>query len=1187
MAEASPDMEKYFSTLDGNLKKAYSIAEKARSLGFDPEDNVDIPIARNMAERVAGLISAIAPQLKGTGMIRRIQELEKEHGSSSWEVAFLIGEEVAKEKFCRFENRKEAMEIGVRVGFAYHTMGIVAAPLEGFTELKIKKRQDGKEYISAFYSGPIRGAGGTAASFSVMLIDYIRKKMGYEAYDPTEEEVKRFVTELHDYHERITNLQYMPSDEEIEFLAKRIPVEINGDPTEQIEVSNHKDIPRLETKRIRGGMCLVFGEGIAQKSPKLWKRAQTWGDKFEIDWSFLEDFLELQKRIKAEHQAAQETKDDNPEKSKVKPNYTYIKDLVAGRPVLSHPMKYGGFRLRYGRSRTSGYSAAAVHPATQHILDRYIATGTQIKVERPGKAAALSICDSIEGPTVKLDTGDVVYLNNSAEAKEISPRVVDILFLGDILFNYGDFSENGHMLVPPGYCEEWYVRELEKSTVDMFGNLDTEKLSSLVNISPDNLNLLLKDPFRHKLSAEASFSVSEKLEIPLHPFYTFYWNAISRQAFSELVDWVSKAKVELSENKVSKMVLPLDEKAKSHLELIGAPHLVVSKEYVVLEKNNALAIYRSLGLDKDPDIKRIKKILEQNPETDVLGIINLISPVKIRDKGGAFIGARMGRPEKAKMRKLTGSPQVLFPVGEEGGRLRSFQSALEKGRITGKFPIYACTSCNKETIYKTCHLCGGKAKRKYICSICGANEEPVCPTHGDAKTYAHKEIDIRDYFDSAIKIVGMKDYPDLIKGVRGTSNKDHIPEHLVKGILRAKNNVYVNKDGTTRYDMTELPITHFKPKEIRTSVEKLKELGYDKDIKGRTLADADQVLEIKPQDVILPSPFETIDEPADEVLFRVANFVDDLLKKLYKKSPYYNLKTKEDLIGHLVVGIAPHISTGSIGRIIGFSNTQGCYTHPMWHAAMRRDCDGDECCVMLLMDALLNFSRQYLPDKRGGRTMDAPLVMTSRIVPAEVDDMIHGLDVVWNYPLEFYNAAAEYKMPWDIKIEQVKHRLGTEKQYEMMGYTHPISNINEGVSCSAYKTLPSMQEKLLGQMQLAERIHAVDTNDVARLVIEKHFLKDTRGNLRKFSIQQFRCIKCNGKYRRPPLIGKCTKCGGRLIFTVAEGSVVKYLEPSISLAEKYHLPPYLKQSLDLLKMRIESVFGKDKEKQEGLGKWFG
>src|SRR3989344_9127744 len=122
MPEASQEMENYFNVIEENIKVAYNLAEKARKKGFDPEDNVDIPIARNMAERVAGLISAVAPQLKGTGMIKRIQELEKEFGSSSWEVALLIGEEVAKEKFCRFSDKKEAMETVVTGGVALNIM---------------------------------------------------------------------------------------------------------------------------------------------------------------------------------------------------------------------------------------------------------------------------------------------------------------------------------------------------------------------------------------------------------------------------------------------------------------------------------------------------------------------------------------------------------------------------------------------------------------------------------------------------------------------------------------------------------------------------------------------------------------------------------------------------------------------------------------------------------------------------------------------------------------------------------------------------------------------------------------------------------------------------------------------------------------------------------------------------------
>jgi len=201
--------------------------------------------------------------------------------------------------------------------------------------------------------------------------------------------------------------------------------------------------------------------------------------------------------------------------------------------------------------------------------------------------------------------------------------------------------------------------------------------------------------------------------------------------------------------------------------------------------------------------------------------------------------------------------------------------------------------------------------------------------------------------------------------------------------------------------------------------------------------------------------------------------------------------------------------------------------------------------------------------------------------------MFFDIDVGWKYPLEFYEACNNYTNPRDLNLEQVNLRLGTPSQYEGMGYTHPVENINSGVLCSAYKAIPSMEDKLKGQMELAEKIRAVNEAEVAAMVIDKHFIKDIKGNLRKFSIQQFRCVKCNKKFRRPPLIGKCDSCGNKIIFTISEGSIIKYLEPSISLANKYDVPAYLKQTLELTKRRIDDVFGKEKEKQEGLGKWFG
>jgi DNA polymerase II large subunit len=1191
----SKEIGKYFQEIDDKINTAHKIASEARKKGYDPEEKIDIPLAKNMAERVTGLISAVAPQIVNTNVPKRITELEKKYGVLDWRISLIIAEEIAKEKFMKFKDKKEAMEIGIRVGFAYHTLGTVASPLEGFSHLNIEKTKDGKDYFKLYFSGPIRSAGGTGASVSVLIADYIRKKMGYAPYDPTKKEIKRYVTELYDYHERITNLQYLPSEEEIEFLAKHIPVQIAGDPSEKIEVSNYKDLERVETNTIRNGVCLVMGEGIAQKAPKLWKQLSKWGHDFDLDqWDFLKEFINLQKKIKAKWQINK--KEDEEDKHKIKPDYTFIKDLVAGRPVLTHPLAAGGFRLRYGRSRTSGYSAAAIHPAAMRVLNSYIATGTQLKVERPGKGCIVSPCDTIEGPIIRLVDGSVLRIDSEKELKEHLDDVEKVLFLGDILFNYGDFLNRAHVLAPPGYCEEWWIQELEKATVDMFGTLDLDKLSELVEIPVSELNVLLKNPMKTRISAEGAFIISTKLDIPFHPYYTYHWKLISNEHLFSLIEWLKKGKISRQDGMILKIVVPLKEEPKKILELVGIPHQVVNKEFVVIEKQTATALAIALGFYNKEDFDTIDKILEENKEKNILEIVNLLSSLKIRDKSGIFIGARMGRPEKAKMRKLTGSPQVLFPVGKEGGRMRSFQEALESGIIRSDFPIYYCDKCNKRTIFSVCEKCESKTKRMYECAVCGTSEKEVCPKYNPAdennphKTKTHKtmDIDIKYYFDMMLKKLGVKNYPDLIKGVRGTSNKDHIPEHLIKGIIRSKYDIYVNKDGTIRYDMTQTPLTHFKPKEINTSIEKLKELGYEKDIYDKILEDKDQILEIKPQDVVLPACIDSPDKGAGKILFKVAQFCDELLVKLYGLDSFYNLKSEEDLVGHIALALAPHTSAAIATRIIGFSQTQGFLAHPLVHAATRRDCDGDEACVMLLMDAFLNFSRQYLPAHKGS-TQDAPLVMTSRLDPSEVDDMIFDMDVAWRYPLEFYNACLEYKNPWDIEIDKLGDFLGNPKQYEGHGFTHDCSNINMGVRCSAYKTLPSMEEKLKGQMDIAEKLRAVDTSDVARLVIEKHFIRDTKGNLRKFSMQQFRCVKCNEKFRRPPLIGKCTvpNCGGRIIFTIAEGSVVKYLQPSISLAKKYNVPAYLQQSLELLQRRIEDVFGKEKEKQTGLGAWFG
>lgn len=1149
---ASEKTKEYFDSIKKDSLVQFNLASLARKKGFDPKDYVEVKLAENLAERVIGLISAVAPQLADTDAIKRIIELEEEYAPLDWRVALKIAHEISEEKFCSFKDKKEAIEVGIRTGFAYVTLGVVSAPLEGFTSLDIKKRLDGRgEYFCLNYAGPVRAAGGTAAAVSVIIADYVRHKLGFAVYDPTEKEVQRCFAELEDYHEYITNLQYFPSKEECEFLMRHLPVEISGDPSEKYEISSAllKDLPRITTNRLRSGYCLIHSSCIPLKGPKLWAKIKQWKDEMDmVHWDFMDEFLKVQNKNKSKSKKKSAS-------SGLSPDYTYIADLVGGRPVLGHPLRNGGFRLRYGRGRASGFSGQSIHPATMVLSNEFVATGTQLKVERPGKAAAFTPCDSIEGPIVKLVSGEVVRVNSHSLARGLKSEVEEVLYLGDVLINFGDFWDRAHKLVPAGFVEEIWVLLLKKA-------LSVEHLSIGVvcektKISVDSLNSFLVNPFKNRPSFDEALALSSFLNIPLHPEFLFYFESIKKEDLLDLFVWFSKARRD------SDRVILRNGSAKRSLELLGVPHLFVNKEFVVVEGVFARLcdFYFSCS-----DFDDLKILLDSS--SGVCDFFSKKTNLVIKDKCGTFIGARMGRPEKAKMRKLTGSPHVLFPVGDQGGRLRSFQSALEHGKIITDVKLFFCGSCDRKSPFRVCEICGSK-------NILVEDDSPK---------YEKIKIDISDIFGVVQKNIGMGVVPDLIKGVRGLANKEKVVEHLSKGFFRAKHGLSVNKDGTVRYDCSELPLTHFKPFEANVSVDKLKSLGYLFDIFGEPLVRDDQILELKVQDILLPCCPASPDDPSDDVLFRVTKFVDDLLVNFYGVDSFYNLKSKEDLVGHLTIGLAPHTSAGIITRIVGFSKTQGFLAHPYVHAAMRRDCDGDESCVLLLLDAFLNFSKSYLPSSRGS-TMDAPLVLTSVILPAEVDDMVFNMDIVGEYPLELYEAADSLKMPFDVSVKKVSDVMGSPSQYEGFLFTHDTSDINDGVLCSAYKLLPSMGEKVEQQMDIARKIRAVDESDVARLVIEKHFIRDTKGNLRKFSTQEFRCVNCNEKFRRPPLSGKCTNCSGKIIFTISQGSIVKYLELSIFLADKFSVSPYVKQTLELTKRRIEGVFGKEKEKQLGLGGW--
>jgi DNA polymerase II large subunit len=1181
--------ERYFERIESRLDEALERAETARSQGWDPTLDVEIPVAKDMADRVENILEI-------PGVAERVRELEAR--MSREEAALELVTDFVEGSVGEYDSKAGKIEGAVRTAVALLTEGVVAAPIEGIDRVEVLQNDDGTEFVNVYYAGPIRSAGGTAQALSVLVADYARTLLDIDEYKPRTEEVERYVEEVTLY-DKDTGLQYSPKDEETRFIARHMPIMLDGEATGDEEVSGYRDLERVDTNNPRGGMCLVLAEGIALKAPKIQRYTRKLD---EVDWPWLQDLIDGTigetdaaddagdasdegATASAEGRAADEAApvDEPTGPPRAPPATKFLRDLIAGRPVFGHPSMPGGFRLRYGRARNHGFATAGVHPATMHLVDDFLATGTQIKTERPGKAAGVVPVDSIEGPTVRLANGDVRRIDDPAEALELRNGVEAILDLGEYLVNYGEFVENNQPLAPSSYTVEWWRQEFARAGGD--------------------LQALEDDP-RVDVAApaeEEALAWATAYDCPLHPAYTYLWHDVSVAAFGALADAVDAGRVEAptadggvalqreGDGLDGVLVLPRTETTTRALEALLVEHRQTADELRVPTWG---AFVRSLGFTLD--LERTWDDLSEHARTwddgdNAVAAVNEVAPFRIRERAPTRIGTRMGRPEKSESRDLSPAVHTLFPIGEAGGSQRDVGAAAQargedghRGHVEVQLCRRLCPDCGSRGWKPRCPDCGSHTEPQYECADCGRVIDPDdagrvhCDRcERDVSAAAWQPVDLNAELRAALADVGEREAAfDILKGVKGLMSSNKTPEPIQKGVLRAKHGVTSFKDGTVRYDMTDLPVTAVRPSELDVSAEDFRELGYRTDVDGDPLRFDDQLVELRVQDVVLS-------DGAAAHLLRTADFVDDLLTEFYGLSPFYEVDERDDLVGELVFGMAPHTSAAVVGRVVGFTSAAVGYAHPYFHAAKRRNCDGDEDCVMLLMDGLLNFSKEFLPDKRGGK-MDAPLVMSSRIDPAEIDDEAHNVDVVREYPLAFYEATLDMADPESVDIRIAEASLGTDDEYHGFDHTHDTSDLALGPALSAYKTLGSMMEKMEAQLELARKLRAVDETDVAERVIEYHFLPDLIGNLRAFSRQETRCLDCGTKYRRVPLTGDCRECGGRVNLTVHRGSVNKYMEVAIRVADEYDCRPYTKQRLEVLKRSLESVFENDRNKQSGI-----
>ena len=1095
----------YRAGLLKEVERVYAVAAEYRRRTNDPLPHVETVFADRIEERVELLVGP-------PGIAEKIRGLRGKLSGIS--LAFKLSEEIIYSNLGG--DPEQVLKQAICTSLAILTPPcITAAPSEGISHVRVKENDDGSKYLAVYFAGPIRAAGGTELATVVVLADYVRRLYGLDRFKPREEEVRRFVEELRTYIRQVGRFQYNVPDRLIAYAYRMTPVEITGVATNEILVSSHRDLERIETNYLRGGALRVVNDGIVGRAKKVLNIVRSLGMS---GWDWIE---ELAAAPLTQEEAAEEEQ---------------TLEVIGGRPVFSLSNTFGGFRIRYGRAFATGMAAFGIHPMSMKVLKGYVVTGTQLKTDFPGKGGIVTPVDTIEPPVVKTANGDVYRVSSEEVYAAISDKIDQILFLGDILVSVGDCVENNVTLRPPGYCEEWWRNDLASRVLEM----GLERVGEKAGISVGRLAKLLEDPFKTIPTVDEALRLSREAGVPLHPRYLHCWRNIKPEDLQLLREWISSQPAFLD----GMAAMPYTQSVKEKLETLLVEHRV-RQDKLLLSHDDYLVLCELLNPDK---------AFEPDPSVDVLENLRRLSGLYVKDKVGSSLTARMGRPEKAGPRRMTPSVHFLFPVGLAGGALRDL-SDIEL--VAVELVRRRCLGCGYEGWEVMCRKCGGHTVLVGVCERCRAEYlntvAEVCGRCGGRVTYSSTQrVNVAGEVSEALQKIG-EAAPPRLSGVKGLTSFTKTPETVLKGVLRAKHGLTVYKDGTIRFDATNAPLTHFTPSMLGLSVERLRDLGYTHDVKGDPLVSENQVCELKLQDIVLS-------RKAAEHLIKVARFVDDLLHHWAGMEKLYMLKKPEDLIGHLVVGLSPHTYVGVVARVIGFVDAEVNFAHPAFHAAKRRDCDGDEDSVMLLADVLMNFSRLYIPDRIGGK-MDTPLLITRIVYPEEVDEQAHNVDVWWDIPAEFYRQALQGSKIATVKgiVRTFGDDLAAGTQGVGAGYTHRQIRLAVPGIVSAYKSLETMMDKIYGQLDLMDRLAGVRDSALVDSIVSSHILPDIIGNVRAFMVQNFRCKKCNRKFRRLPLTGRCPSCQQELSLTVFRGAVEKYLELAREIAAQRLRNPYLKE----------------------------
>jgi DNA polymerase II large subunit len=177
---ASEKIKKYYEKFEKDIMEMFHYAENAKK---KLNERVETKKAKNLAERTE---SVVGPE----GLAEVFEKYYKEN-KDRFMVVIKVLDLILEGWFGKIEDIEKRVQQGIKTSLMLMTEGVVVSPIDGLPEIKLEPNDDGTKYISLYYAGPIRAAGGTAAALSVLFAEHAFRKLKLGKFEATKEEIER------------------------------------------------------------------------------------------------------------------------------------------------------------------------------------------------------------------------------------------------------------------------------------------------------------------------------------------------------------------------------------------------------------------------------------------------------------------------------------------------------------------------------------------------------------------------------------------------------------------------------------------------------------------------------------------------------------------------------------------------------------------------------------------------------------------------------------------------------------------------------------------------------------------------------------------------------------------------------------------------------------------------------------